>query len=77
MSNNPEYIIIQVMDLNDPKKKYYREIGVDELYWESNNKDRLQYIQDWIQERGNPQHETTLELIAYEINEDTIEETIS
>ena len=30
-------------------------------------KNPLREIADWIQERGNPQHNTTLELVSYRV----------
>jgi len=46
-------------------KKFFREINPLSEFYSGNEEFRLREIADWIRDRGNPQHATSLKLVSY------------
>jgi len=46
-------------------KKFFREYNPLSEFYSGSEEFRLRDIADWIRERGNPQHGTSLELVSY------------
>jgi hypothetical protein len=58
-------IVLTLKDTNTGNE-VYREIGVPSAFNFGGYKTKDRFIQDWIETRGNPQHNTKLEYVSWE-----------